>query len=420
MQRIRTSLWIVPVIYLAVTVAVGYLVPHLDRTLGLLGGDHDPDSVRDVLSAIATGMMAFTGFVLTVVLLLVQFGSVQFGPRIVRWSRQDWLLKNALGVFVATFVYAVIALGQIGRGVRDAVPDVTFALAVVLLLTSLVVLFFLLDRISNVLRPAAVGQRISSRARVVLAEVYPDADDGRPPELWSPPTGLPVREVVLRRTYGATLVTANFDAVAEFADETGSVVEVVPAIGEHVRVGMVLMRVYGGQPHDLRRLEASVILGDERNFENDPSFAFRLLVDVGVKALSPAINDPSTAVQMLDWLSGLLRDAATRRLGEGFRRDGAGRVRVAYHTSTWEDLVALTFEEIMFYGRESIQVCRRLRAMLDALIAELPAHRLPPLVELRERLRQSVDLSFPLEGTRRTAHDGDRLGLGMARSDAAV
>jgi uncharacterized membrane protein len=197
------------------------------------------------------------------------------------------------------------------------------------------------------------------------------------------------------------------------------VVELVPAIGEHVRRGQLLFRVFGGSPRDLGRIERSVILADERNFEDDPAFAFRLLVDIAIKALSPAVNDPTTAIQMLDWIDELLRDASTRKLGEGMRRDELGEVRVVYHTSSWQDLVTLSFEEILYYGRSSIQVCRRLEATLAALVDDLPAHRRPPLVELRARLDQSIQESFTMEGTRTVARDGDRLGLGMARSDSS-
>lgn len=418
-QTIRTSLWIVPLLYLAATLVVGFIVPRVDRDVTFsIYGRPDPNSVRDVLSAIATGMMAFTGFVLAIVLLLVQFGSAQFGPRVIRWARQDWVLKNALGFFVATFVYAIIALSLVGRGDDpNFVPDLTFTLALILLVTSLVLFFFLLDRISTVMRPAAVGLSVSKKAREILVVVFPDLDDGEATQPWTPPAEASVREVVLRRTFGASLVTIAHDEIMKYAKDTSSVVELVPAIGEHVRRGVPLFRVYGGDPRDLRRLEKSVVLSDERNMDDDPSFAFRLLVDVAIKALSPAINDPTTAVQVLDWLGGLLRDASERKLGEGVRRDEEGRVRVVYRSSTWEDLVALSFEEILFYGRTSIQVCRRLEALLKGLVEDLPPHRRPAIVELRHRLELSIQQAFPLEGTRTTARDGDRLGLGMAGSD---
>jgi uncharacterized membrane protein len=220
--------------------------------------------------------------------------------------------------------------------------------------------------------------------------------------------------VTMRRSHGATVTTLDRQAVEHYVREHDVVVELVPAIGEHVREGDTLFRVYGAAAPNLGVLEASVVLSDERNLDDDPAFAFRLLVDVAIKALSPAINDPSTAVQMLDWIDGMLRDAAPRELGGGLYRDESGEVRVVYRTSTWHDLVALAFEEIMWYGRGSMQVCRRLEAILDGLIADVAPHRRPPLEELRARLATSVEESFPLPGTRIVASTPDRLGLGMA------
>ena len=413
-QTVRNSLAIVPILYLVAAVVAGAVIPAIDRELHtpeLLG--RNPDSVRDVLSSIATGMLTFTGFVVTVVLLLVQFGTATFGPRLIRWARQARLLKHALGMFAATFMYALVTLDDVQRDDETFVPNLTVSFAIVLLVVSVVLFFLLLDGITNAMRPAAVGQSIAKRARTVLVSVYPDLDDGVDLPLWSPP-GAPAGVVTMRRSHGATVTTIDRQAVEHYVREHDVVVELVPAIGEHVREGDTLFRVYGAAAPNLGVLEASVVLGDERNLDDDPAFAFRLLVDVAIKALSPAINDPSTAVQMLDWIDGMLRDAAPRELGGGLYRDESGDVRIVYRTSTWHDLVALAFEEIVWYGRESMQVCRRLEAILDGLIADVAPHRRPPLEELRARLATSVDESFPFPGTRIVASTPDRLGLGMA------
>ena len=126
-------------------------------------------------------MLTFTGFVVTVVLLLVQFGTATFGPRLIRWARQARLLKHALGMFAATFMYALVTLDDVQRDDETFVPNLTVSVAIVLLVVSVVLFFFLLDGISNAMRPAAVGQSIAKRARTVLVSVYPDLDDGVEP-----------------------------------------------------------------------------------------------------------------------------------------------------------------------------------------------------------------------------------------------
>ena len=168
-QIVRNSLAIVPILYLVAAVVAGSIIPAIDRELHtpeLLG--RNPDSVRDVLSSIATGMLTFTGFVVTVVLLLVQFGTATFGPRLIRWARQARLLKHALGMFAATFMYALVTLDDVQRDDETFVPNLTVSFAIVLLVASVVLFFLLLDGITNAMRPAAVGQSIAKRARTVL------------------------------------------------------------------------------------------------------------------------------------------------------------------------------------------------------------------------------------------------------------
>ena len=108
-------------------------------------------------------------------------------------------------------------------------------------------------------------------------------------------------------------------------------------------------------------------MGDERTLDDDPAFAFRMMVDVAIKALSPAVNDPTTAVQALDRIEDLLRYAAAKHLSVGVVTDATGVMRLVYPTPTWEDLVELALDEIRAFGAGQYQVARRLRALLDAL-----------------------------------------------------
>ena len=142
---------------------------------------------------------------------------------------------------------------------------------------------------------------------------------------------------------------------------------------------------------DERKLRASVVFGDERTMEQDPLFTFRILVDIAIKALSKAINDPTTAVLAIDQLHRLLRSAGKRNLRTDQIVDRAGNLRVIFRTPNWEDFVHLAFTEIRFYGAENMQIARRLRAMIINLMDTLPAQDHPALRKELELLDRSIE-----------------------------
>ena len=178
--------------------------------------------------------------------------------------------------------------------------------------------------------------------------------------------------------------------------------------------GGVMMDVYGApDSRVLRRLRGMVALGHERTIDQDPAFAVRIIVDIAIRALSPAVNDPTTATQMINHLGAVLAHVGARVLsGRGALTDADGHLRLAVHTRSWDDYLDLGVSEIRQYGRESPQICRRLRAMLTDLdSAVLPVHR-PAVRRQLEILDEAVKVSFG-EGDEQTFALGhDRQGVG--------
>jgi uncharacterized membrane protein len=174
------------------------------------------------------------------------------------------------------------------------------------------------------------------------------------------------------------------------------------------------LTVYGEHALSERKLRRAVVLGDERTLDNDPAFAIRVLVDIAIRALSPAVNDPTTAVQSIDRIEDLLRYAAAKHLADGRVRDHRGSTRLVYPTPVWEDLVALALDEIRAFGAGQYQIARRVRALLDALLDDVPERRRPALLVQRTLLDDAVVRRFP-EDQRADALVADRQGLGMSR-----
>ena len=192
-------------------------------------------------------------------------------------------------------------------------------------------------------------------------------------------------------------------------------IELVPRVGEFIAVDEPLFHLYGGAAGlDDRSLRASLAFGQERTLEQDPMFAFRILADIAAKALSPAINDPTTAVLAIDQIHRLLRAIGRRDLDTGAMLDESGTFGVAFPTPDWEDYVMLAVSEIRQYGGYSLQVVRRLRAMLENLIASLPEIRRPALEVQLHMLERSVERHFPDAEDRESAAAADPQGLGHA------
>jgi uncharacterized membrane protein len=180
-----------------------------------------------------------------------------------------------------------------------------------------------------------------------------------------------------------------------------------------------VFRLYGGDTAiGSKELLRHIALDHERTLEQDPAFAFRIIVDIASKALSPAINDPTTAVLALDQIHNLLREVGLRRLDNGMVRDSTGQLRLIYHTPGWEDFVGLAVTEIRQFGGNSIQVVRRMRAMLENLIPLLPPDRSAALGRELDLLDSTADRAFAIPEDRTRAGFPDFQGLGGHRKTA--
>jgi uncharacterized membrane protein len=190
------------------------------------------------------------------------------------------------------------------------------------------------------------------------------------------------------------------------------VIELVPQVGTLVAPENPLFRIYGGTGFHPEVLQHSIALGTERTMEQDPALGFRVIVDIACKALSPAINDPTTAVLAVDQIHHLLRHLGNRCLDDEQIRDSAGKVRLLYRTPDWEDFVTLAITEIRQFGGGSIQVVRRMRAMLEDLIENLPDQRRGPLRQELTLLHRTVARHFPEPEDQALANESDVQGVG--------
>jgi uncharacterized membrane protein len=208
----------------------------------------------------------------------------------------------------------------------------------------------------------------------------------------------------------------DVQALVGLARRAGGLIVMPFAVGDTVIDGECFVRVLGGRvalpPADLLR---AVRLERERTFEQDPKYALRLLVDIAIRALSPAVNDPTTAVQALDQITDLLRRLGSRHLRIGRIKDEHGVLRLSFPTPNWEDYLSLAFDEIRIYGAPSVQVMRRLRTALYDLANEIPLERQNAVRHYIAHLEAMVKAPIPDAKDQELTLRQDRQGLGLSR-----
>lgn len=392
------------------------MIRRFGARLGLHFFGFGPQGARAATGLIAAAMLSFIVFFFSVLLLTVQIASVNLSPRIISRPFQSNVLKASLGLFVFTFVYGVAVLAR----VEDQVPELPVFLTVLLSVISIGTFLFVVEHFGKQLRPTTVVAQVAQQGLRSIRSVYTDPWS---PGSEQPPAAARLTQPVCRsiRNEGAPGVVVALDVGRLFAIavQHGCTIEMVPQVGDYVPAQGLLCRIYGrSDPRLERALSGAVALGRERTLEQDPAFAFRIIVDIAEKALSPAINDPTTGVQAIDQLQFLLQEVGERDLSTGTVCDRNGAVRLIYRTPDWQDYVLLAVSEIRHYGANSIQVMRRLRGMLEYLVAHLPPARAACLKQQLDLLHGSVERCFydPLD--RITADTADSQGLGGARPHA--
>jgi uncharacterized membrane protein len=204
--------------------------------------------------------------------------------------------------------------------------------------------------------------------------------------------------------------------LAGLAERSGGVIEMESGVGDTLVEGTRVLFVYAArEPIDKPALWKAIKTGSQRTFEQDPKYAIRLLVDIAIRALSPAVNDPTTAVQAIDQIEDLLVRLGRRRLEIGEIRNTAGSLVLVCQTPTWDDFLGLAVEEIRAYGAQSLQVVRRLKALFNDLIEALPAERHQALRDQQKWLNTTIQRSFPNAEDYLKAAVEDREGLGVPR-----
>jgi len=415
---IRASLWLVPFFSVMLYTVVHRITYAIDGWLLRTGRIDEATAflgltmvgARSALDTVVTLNLSFLVFTLGSLLVAIQVAGGQYTPRIIATTLlRDNAIRFTVGYFVFTLLFAMRVLTRMGG---EIVHQFNTFIAMMLGGISIVVFLFLIDYAARFLRPVSIVQCVGESGIAVIKSVYPESTT-RPRSVETSRRPASPDRTVDNLTTSGIVLAVDLDGLVALARHANGMIEFVPQVGDFVAADEPLFHLYGAAGTiDDRQLRAAVALGSERTVEQDPTFAFRILVDIAIKALSPAINDPTTAVLAIDQLHRLLRKVGLRIVSREEIRDETGEPRLIFRTPNWEDFVHLTCTEIRHCGAGSIQIMRRLRSMLENLMQTLPPHRHAELRQQLELLDRTVEEHYSFAEDRVLALIPDSQGLG--------
>jgi uncharacterized membrane protein len=372
-EQLRASLWFLPTVLLTGAFALGLGMVRLDETLKIQGSSlpwiyqGGPEGARAVLAAIAGSMITVTGVTFSITIVALTLASTQFGPRLLQHFMRDRGNQFVLGIFLATFLYSLLVLRRV-NGVDDQrfVPHLSVSLGIVL---AILCLGFLIYFIHHAARNIHADQVISLVARdldCTIDRFYPktlgkDAEDERTGATEKQSERVAVGEEIVSDRTGY-VQAIDGDGLILLAKENNGVVHLKVRPGDYLMTGSRLALVSAPKLDEkfAGKLNATLILGNQRTGEQDVEFAVHQLVEVALRALSPGINDPFTAIQCVDRLGAALARLAGRAMPSPVRRDDTGAARVIAHYDSFAGVTRAAFDQIRQSGRTNASVTIRL------------------------------------------------------------
>ncbi|GAB3484880.1 DUF2254 domain-containing protein [Azotobacter salinestris] len=429
LERMRSSFWFLPIVMASGTAALAALTIALDeagtfqslRAWGwtFTGG---AEGASAVLGTLAGSMITIVGVVFSMTLVTLSLASSQYGPRLLRNFMRDTAYQVVLGTFVSTFLYCLLVLRTIRR-VEDAsfVPHLSVTLGVLFAIMSLGVLIYFIHHVSVSIQADQIVARIAAELSEEIDHFFPDQIGRGGPRTPHAPPAARFLEALEReaRPVDATrdgyLQFIDADALMELATEEDIVLRLELRPGRYVVAGRPLVRVWPGNrtvDRLRKRVDAAFVLGSQRTPGQDIEFAIDQLVEIAVRALSPGINDPFTAITCVDRLGSSLCRVVRREMPSPYRHDDKGQPRVVASAVTFPEIADAAFSQIRHHARSSAAVTVRLLETIG-VIAEFACRP-----EDRATLRQHAESIA--HGACQGMLENDERRLVEARYQAAI
>jgi uncharacterized membrane protein len=414
-DALRTTLWFVPAIELLGTVGLFLVTYSIDRAadrgdLTLPGWvvPGSADAARQILTALAAAVITVVGLVFSITIVALTLASTQFGPRMLRNFIRDRGTQVTLGTFVATFVYAILTLGSVAHGDHGQfVPHLSITVALALVLVDLgVLIFFIHHMATSIQLPQVIAGIAGDLSRAIDAEVASDRA-GPAEELGPSETEIRFRLEIDGAPVAATtsgyLQFVGYATLVEIASRADAVIELMYRPGHFVVAGLPLARVWPADaaPKVARGLERAHVTGAHRTLAQDLAFAIDQLVEIAIRALSPAVNDTFTAMTCIDWLGDGLCKVTAKWNPRQVQRDRQGNLRVIAAPPSYRRLVDRSFDKIRQAGRGMPAVMiRQLDSLAKIVAYSTNDEQRAALFNQAEMIMRACDESVPEAGDR--------------------
>lgn len=402
---VRDSLWFIPGVMTMVAAALAISLIEMEKSGVIATGTADnwflgggAEGARGALSAIAGGLITVTGVVFSVTVVALQLASSQFTPRVLRNFTADRSNQVVLGVFIGTFTYSLLVLRVVRSDTAggDAfVPQIAVSVAVGLVLISIGFLIFFINHASRSIQISVILDRVTRLTLLHVERLFPDKIGESDRTIVSPPSVLTGQSAPVGAAETGYLQAVDAAAMFELGRDRDIVIRMERQIGEFVLCGRTLATVWPADGHHeevVRAVRRAFVLGPERTPEQDVEFGIIEVSDIAVKALSPGINDPTTAFGCIDRLSEILLALGMRAPPPDARTED-GRVHFIGRHLEFDRAVGLAFDQVHHFGADNPSILRKLMESLSQLMEMVPPERRPPLHDKWQCIRAEAEIT---------------------------
>ncbi|MBE9200810.1 MULTISPECIES: DUF2254 domain-containing protein [unclassified Nodularia (in: cyanobacteria)] len=357
-DALHTSYWFLPGILAICAVFLAFAMLSLDRTIGFDDWDWiytgGPDGAREVLSAIAGSMVSVAATAFSITIVALQLASANFGPRLLRNFMRDTGNQIVLGTFIATFIYCLLVLRAIyGEDYNLFIPHLSVTVSIVLAILSIAVLIYFIHHASTIIQASHVIESVSQDLDKAIDRLFPEKIGVNPPadqpHLEEIPPDFQLQAYPIKAHRNGYLQAINDEKLLDIARKYNLLIHVKSRPGNFVVQGSELVMVWPGERVNRKlnhRLQKTFILGKERTEQQDIEFPLQQLVEIALRAISPGINDPFTAIRCIDRLSAGLCNLVQRQFPSPYRYDDHKQLRVIAKSVTFEGIVDQAFNQI--------------------------------------------------------------------------
>lgn len=414
-EHVKNSYWFVPSVMFIGAILLALVIVRLDlylvRTDFLKDSPWFPkfegDAARSILSTIASGMVTVTGLVFSLTIVSLQLASSQFGPRLLRAFMGSLGNQIVLGTFTSTFIYCLIVVGTV-RESLGFVPQLATTVGILLAILDIAVLIYFIHHVANSIRIETLIGRVCVNLREAIERVFP-SEIGEPaqkvPASSSDYVFLSGPSKEVHADAAGYIRRVDSDMLMEIASKNDLLVQVVCRPGDFVVEGSILFHAWPEEhisDEIAARVRQGTVLGQDRTPTQDVTFAIRQLVEVALRALSPGINDPFTAIECIDRLGEALCIVVRRRWPPAHRLDPSGKLRIIAEPVSFREMLHVAFDSIARSGGSNGDVAVRLLETITTIAscAARPEDR-DYAISFGQDLEQQMRGQLPLDRDRR-------------------